>query len=596
MKTMVAMSKLLAAVCLALGIPAVILAAEAPAAPPTGFGEVVQVHVVNVEVYATDKDGRRVSGLHKDDFTVFEDGKPVKITNFDAVDRSGSAAPAAAPVPPPSPESVATPPAPSTESGLSLAVLIDNFHLRPGHRSRALEQVRKFLARLAPDDRIMLATYDLTLNVRQGFTADRAAVDAALAATESLPTYGQQQDNDRRTAVEAMYALYDQDPCGYTMVTPIENYASAMRDEAHRTIGAFKVLVSSLAGVPGRKALLLVSDGIAATPGEELFQVFSEVCGANPTSGLPQVLSNDSPLSSRYPVQQALVDAQKYSVAKKLEDLAAHANANRVTIYTLQATGLQGSGATQADLGTHERVLQMPSVQQVLRENDRGSLFAMASDTGGRATFDANDFLPDLSRMQEDFASYYSLGYSPSHAGDGLQHRIEVKVRQPGVHIRYRQSYRDKPDLERVADRTLSALFYGTEDNPLDIAMTLGEPTQDADAKTWEVPVRLKIPLFKVSFVNREGQPFQGKLRLLVVTENGQGGLSPLRQVDVPLTIPRLKVLTALGQSYLYTLTLKLPAGPHRLALAARDELGAKTSYLSLPLTVGPAPAPTGAR
>jgi len=380
------------------------------------------------------------------------------------------------------------------------------------------------------------------------------------------------------------------------MVTPIENYASAMRDEAQRTIGAFKVLVSSLAGVPGRKALLLVSDGIAATPGEELFQVFSEVCGANPTSGLPQVLSNDSPLSSRYPVQQALVDAQKYSVAKKLENLAAHANANRVTIYTLQATGLQGSGATQADMGTHERVLQMPSVQSVLRENDRGSLFAMASDTGGRATFDANDLLPDLARMQEDFASYYSLGYSPSHAGDGLQHRIEVKVKRPGVRLRYRQSYRDKPDLERVADRTLSALFYGAEDNPLDIAMTLGEQTQDADAKTWEVPVRLNIPLFKLAFVNREGQPFQGKLRLLVVTQNGQGGLSPLRQVDVPLTIPRLKVLTALGQSYLYTLTLKLPAGQHRLGLAARDELGAKTSYLSLPLTVGPGPAAKGGR
>jgi hypothetical protein len=220
----------------------------------------------------------------------------------------------------------------------------------------------------------------------------------------------------------------------------------------------------------------------------------------------------------------------------------------------------------------------------------------MAADTGGRAMFNANDALPDLARMQEDFTSYYSLAYAPTHSGDGLEHKIEVKINRPGVRVRYRQSYRDKPELERIADRTLSALFYSTEDNPLDIAMTLGEQTPDADAKTWTVPVKLKIPLFKLAFRNQEGAPLQGRLRLMVVTENGQGGLSPLRQVDVPLSIPRMKVLTALGQSYLYTLTLKLPPGQHRMALAARDELGSTTSYLSLALTVGPAPAAKAGR
>src|SRR4051812_26438998 len=47
---------------------------------PTYF-ESVDVHVVNVEVYVADRDGRRVPGLKREDFELFEDGAPVKISN-----------------------------------------------------------------------------------------------------------------------------------------------------------------------------------------------------------------------------------------------------------------------------------------------------------------------------------------------------------------------------------------------------------------------------------------------------------------------------------------------------------------------------------
>src|SRR5947209_2836247 len=48
--------------------------------------EVVDVSVVNVDVYVTDRQGKRVPGLAKNDFEMFEDGKPVAITNFYAVE------------------------------------------------------------------------------------------------------------------------------------------------------------------------------------------------------------------------------------------------------------------------------------------------------------------------------------------------------------------------------------------------------------------------------------------------------------------------------------------------------------------------------
>src|SRR5215212_1807061 len=64
-------------------------AAQAPASPDTPgeetFFESIDVQVVNFEVFVTDRQGQRVSGLTREDFEIAEDGKPVEISNFYAV-------------------------------------------------------------------------------------------------------------------------------------------------------------------------------------------------------------------------------------------------------------------------------------------------------------------------------------------------------------------------------------------------------------------------------------------------------------------------------------------------------------------------------
>ncbi|HEX9944882.1 MAG TPA: hypothetical protein VGG03_22965, partial [Thermoanaerobaculia bacterium] len=126
-----------ACVLVLLLVGASALAAKPPAAPaPPSFGEVVEVNVVNVEVYATDKKGSRVSGLEKRDFEVLEDGKPVEITHFEVVAGGGAprtqeAAPAVVPgVAPAAPE-----------DAWNLVVFFDNLSLRPTSRGRALRQL-----------------------------------------------------------------------------------------------------------------------------------------------------------------------------------------------------------------------------------------------------------------------------------------------------------------------------------------------------------------------------------------------------------------------------------------------------------------------
>jgi len=589
------------------------LAAKPPAAtaPPT-FGAAVEVNVVNVDVYATDKSGNRMTDLRQGDFQVFEDGKPVEISNFEAV--NGRPAAPASPAPAAS----------SSEDAWNLVVFFDNFNLHPSSRNRAVRQLREFLTReLAPSDRVTLVTQDLGLKVRLPFTTDQAVIVRVLDEIDRLSVHGPEIDRQRKQAFDLMMAIQRDSlinpeplPCPLNIATPAHSFAASRRQEVLRAIAGLTVMVNSLSGVPGRKAVLHVSDGLPLKPGEELFEFLVALCGGGGAEGMttaatpgssestmigeagsrrPRGGSDSSAESSSFDARdigpsayqaasQGPLDAQSYNVVKELQALAAHANAQRVTLYTLQASGLQAPDASDASYGPEDRLFQFPAIGTALRASNRDSLQLLADETGGRAILDTNDFLPDLGRLLQDFDSYYSLGYTPAHSGDGREHRIEVKVKRAGLRLRYRQSYRDKPALEKTLDRTLAALLYGFEDNPLQIAVELGEQAPGT-AGSFNVPVRLRIPLWKLAILNRETL-FEGNLRLLVATRHEDGRSSPVRQIEVPLQIPRKEVLNAMGQFYVYTLTLQLQPGEQRVAVAVRDELGATTSYLSRAVTV----------
>jgi VWFA-related protein len=374
--------------------------------------------------------------------------------------------------------------------------------------------------------------------------------------------------------------------------------------------------------VPGRKAVLHVSDGLPVTPGEEVFQFLAELCGGGSgTGGIGQTGANAevlegglepgdpgyvpkprefAPLAldpravydarllgpgAYQAASQAPIDASTYNVAKELGALVAHANAQRVTLYALQASGAETPAASEGAFGAGDRLTQFQSIETTARTGAQSSLYALASGTGGRAILNVNDFRPDLFRMREDFASYYSLGFVPAHQQGGGEHRLEVRVKRRGVQLRYRESYRDKTLLERAVDRTLAALFYGIEDNPLKIALEMGEQAPSPDG-SFAVPVHLQIPLAKVGVLRGDGA-YEGSLRVLVAARGADGRTSPVRQIAVPIRIPHKEVLTALGQSYVYTLTLQLPPGEQRVAVGVRDDLSAAASYLSRAVTVG---------
>ncbi|HEX3530630.1 MAG TPA: VWA domain-containing protein [Thermoanaerobaculia bacterium] len=570
-----------------------------PAPLDTQFGERVEVDLVNVEVYVTDKGGHPVSGLQRGDFTLLEDGKPMSITNFAAVDRSAiqpevrPAAPATA---------VQAPAAAGIPDPLHLVLFIDNSHITAAHRNRVLRQVREFLSRrLAAGDPVMLVTWDPGLHVRLPFTTDREALakaldDQAKAATMNRDTsrsFAMRQIQEIREVSLAMQmaelkaqrgndkggdiAEDSRHPetdtaCPPEIAQPARDYAQEARNEVLRSIQGLTVLINSLSGLPSRKALLHVSDGLPATPGEDMFEVLNLMC--KDASALATLV---------YRGDEAMIDAQSYSVVKQWDEVASHASAQQVTLYTLQATGLENTlSSVTAEPG--EEFLRAQTVGQIERENRRASLTLLATSTGGRAVLDANDLAADLARIEDDLGHYYSLGYQPPHTGDGREHRITVKIRRPDARARYRQHYRDKPALERAVDHTLASLYYGYQDNPLDVQLEVGDMVPDGKGN-WAVPFRLRIPLYKVTMQQTETS-FEGKVQLLVASQT-DGKKTPLRQVKVPIKIPRLSALTALGQYYQYEVKLILEPGEQNVAIAVRDEASTTTSFLARNLKLG---------
>ena len=518
-----------------------------------GYFEAVNVTVVNVDVYVTDKSGNRVPGLGPADFELFEDGRPVQISNFYVVENGKPVAePAESPAPQATPSPVAAAAAPLArpeEQQLSLVIYIDNFNLKPFDRNRVFRELRQFLTQnVKQGDRVMLVTYDRERHVRVPFTTDLSAVAAATFDLEKISAQGVHQESDRRELLDDI----DRANNVNDVYSQVRTYAESQYNDLSFTTSALRDFVTSLAGLPGRKALLYVSDGLQIRAGEDLYYALQE----------------------KFKEQVSLLEAQTYDLSRTFQELAAEANANRVTFYTIDAAGLRVSSAASAETNSP----RSPQVDQVYVSNLQSPLQMMAEQTGGLAVLNANNVLPALQKIAVDFDTYYSLGYTPSHAGDGRYHKIEVKLKRKGLHARYRDGYRDKTAQSRTADLTMSSLTFGFEQNPLDVALEFGRPERRDDGN-YLVPLVVKIPLGKVSLLPKEGGE-RAQLHVYVAVMDDKGATTPVQDNPVGVDIPTAKVQQAQQQYYSYEMKLLMAPGNQTVAVAVRDDVGAAVSIV----------------
>ncbi len=524
------------------------------------FFESLDVNVVNVDVYVTGKDGAAVAGLTADDFVVREDGVPMTVTNFYAVSDGRPVAPegagpepiaASGPVPAPPP--VAQPVPLPEDQRLNLILYFDNLQMRPFNRNKVARQVRGFLAdRVRPEDRVMVVTFERSLHVRQPFTTDLRLVFDALGGIEKLTGYAVQGATERDSLLHRLETTKDLDAAE----ADVEFYAKSVYRDVSDSIDALKELIGSLGGLPGRKAILYVSDGLQMTAADDLFQLLDLRFG---------VQSNGKLLATRY------------STRNDFRELVARANANRVTFYTLDAEGLRGHSSLSAEHGASGGSTSYAEIDFIRDSNLSEPLQMMALDTGGLAAFNTNNIAGALERMASDFGSFYSLGYVPPHNGDGRYHKIEVEVRGKGLEVRHRAGYRDKTLEARLSEGTQAALLHGAAADTLGLRLALGRGRPRGDGY-YLVSLEVHIPIGRITLVP-QGGVYRGQLRVVVGVLDRDGATSPPEQTPVPLEIPAADVETAKTKDFVYAATLLMREGPQEVAVGVRDELAGETAF-----------------
>ena len=250
--------------------------APEPAAPAADelFIERVQVNVVNLVVWVTDKKGKPIHGLTKEDFELYENGKQVRITNFFEVETGKPVLEAPAELDPADPPAGPLPYLGTPEDQrLSLIVYVDNYNLAPANRNRVLNRLRRFLYdSVGQDDQVMVVSHDRSLHIRQPFTSDTELALSALDELEALSGNPPDRLKERLRALQEIEQTSD----GLTALSEAHSRAGYLVTETEFTLRRLRELVQALSGLQGRKALLYVSDGLPMTPAEDLFIAVDE--------------------------------------------------------------------------------------------------------------------------------------------------------------------------------------------------------------------------------------------------------------------------------------------------------------------------------
>src|SRR5262245_45450270 len=166
-------STILASLVIASGY----LSAQSPGQTPAFRS---RVDLVEVDAVVRDKSGNPVRGLTRDDFQVFEDGKPMAIETFTAIDLPP--APQGSVIGRPDSSLLAFGSNDYPEDGRLFLIVIDDFEIRFDAYRRVKTQrvARRLIERLAPGDLAAVVATSSSRDVALEFTNDKPRLMAAV--------------------------------------------------------------------------------------------------------------------------------------------------------------------------------------------------------------------------------------------------------------------------------------------------------------------------------------------------------------------------------------------------------------------------------
>jgi VWFA-related protein len=531
----------------ALALPAI--AQRRPAEPEQPkLVESIDVRVINVDVIVTDRRGKFVSGLKKEDFEILENGVPKTVSNFYEVEGNRAknltvadevggkvTAPAAAAVP--------------EEMKRRIIFYVDNLSLNPFNRNRVFQQMRDFLkSAMRPGDEAMIATYNRSMKVRVPFTRDIGQIESILDSLARESGLGVANRSEQKMTQDRIRDARSYDDA----VATARTYASSVEHDLRMGVASLNALMSTLAGVEGKKILVLTSEGFPMQPGRDMFQFIEEV---GREKGWGQVGST-------------VIEGMTFDSTQLIQSVAKAANANDITLYTIHAAGLMGNNEYSAENARPTSGL----VSHAALSNTTESMQMMANMTGGLASVNTNNFELAFQKIHQDLEAYYSLGYRAGTERVDRQRYLQVKVKNRDYRVRSRQTFVEKSMYAEMSDRVIASLLYRVKDNDLGIIARVGEPRPIEDG-LYRVNVDIQIPMQALTLLPQGEVEHAGGFDVYVVVANKDNDMSDVARKSHQIRIPAADVKRLTGKIYTYTLELVIERGLNKISIGVVDQI-----------------------
>ena len=304
------------------------------------------------------------------------------------------------------------------------------------------------------------------------------------------------------------------------------------------TQDALLALIGTMADVPGRKSLVLLSEGLQQGP----------------------------------------------ALRGRLQDVINAANRANVAIYTIDASGLRtvspldeprnmlqamASGTSVGSLALIERF------EAQLLSTPAASLGRLARDTGGAYIESTNDLARIFTRVSEDMANHYVLTYvSTNPTYDRKYRRIKVNVKRPGVNVTARHGYYAMPPTRGFVTHAweapaVSALEAARVPNAFPVHLErLVFPTTDPDLSVVPLIVQADARHFRY---DTDKDRYRAEAVFLLRLRDINGKVLAKASDQYVLEGPLEQLETSRGQKMLFYRQVSLPPGTYEVEAGVHD-------------------------
>lgn len=523
--------------------------------------EHIDVSVTNVDVVVTDRSGKPVSGLSRDEFEIFEDGKPQKLTNFYAIeDATVSLA---------TREDDAEGSIDPDQFRRKIVLIVDNNFIQKPNRDAALTRLDEFVGSHATlNCQWTLIAIGRSVTTLQAFTSSREQMHAAIRRARRLPVFDEQRQPDREILSDPVRrtGLIDPGSGGNDFGQTVRFRA---REQTRRnlmaTLATARAVVQTcraFSAAEGKKVIVLVTGGMETNT---TFQAYDT--------------QDDSVLSD-----------MKLETEQALDTIVREANAANVNIYVVNARN-RAIQAPQHDVANKSSGINPGAVGSLQDAMGSGPIDTtdidsssrlLASGTGG-LYLPANNVARAFQRIDDDTSTYYSLGFSPQHGDDGVYHRIKVRVKRGGLLVRHREGFRNISMNERLEQSLLSPMSFPKDPGQLPVKLVVGIP--DSRRRQLVVAVTAELPMNLLTIVPHDGA-YAGRVHIYLSIYDRDGNNVGYHHFIQDLNVDR-DDYECVGRSFFrYHTLVGLKPGSFTILVTLRDDvtnvIGTATRNLQL--------------